>query len=152
MFRLTASPTSSSYLDRCILFSCLLTYLCVRSITIKRTPLFSTDSLCLCIMVSTDSPTYNRKWTNGRRSSKIYGACIARVPAALCCGPWQGNPFLSTYLCWIYVIINRRSSNELFYKEASSFLLKFHKAMNKYREFSKKWQAYNTYNKRINSS
>lgn len=106
MLILTASSASSSYVERRMLLSCLRTYRWVkRSSRLHGPPCLSTDSLCLCIMVSTETPTYSRDRTRRRRSSEMYGANIARVPAAfLSCGPWQGSPFLSICLSSLYMM------------------------------------------------
>jgi hypothetical protein len=106
MLMLTASSASISYVERRMLLSCLRTYRWVkRSSRLQGPPCLSTDSLCLCVMVSTETPTYSRDKTRKRRSSEIFGANIARVPAAfLSCRPWHGNPFLSTCLSSSYMM------------------------------------------------
>ena len=89
-----------------MLLSCLRTYLWVnRSSRLHGPPCLSTDSLCLCIMVSTETPTYNKDKTTkpkilwdirGKHSMCSFSLLILRA--------WHDNPFLSTCLSWFYMI------------------------------------------------
>ena len=104
---LIASSASSSYVEHWMLLSCLRTYQWLNwSSRLLGPPCLTTNSLCLCIIVSIETPTCSRDKTRRQRSSNMYGANIASVLAALVsCGPWHGNPFFSMCLPSVYMIV-----------------------------------------------